>query len=81
MVDMIKHGGYVMTKELTAICTLRAPKVAEMLDVSPTTVKRWARENPSFPKPFKLSENVTVWDYKEVADWLTAQKSTTFAQA
>jgi len=68
-----------MAKELTTNCTLRAPKVAEMLDVSPATVKRWARENPSFPKPFKLSENVTVWDSSEIADWLKAQKAATVA--
>lgn len=33
------------------------------LPVSPATIWRWSREEKSdFPKPFKLSASVTVWD-------------------
>ena len=35
-----------------------------LLPVSPTTVWRWVREG-RFPKPFKLSPSVTVWDVEE----------------
>ena len=35
------------------------------LPVSPATVWRWVREG-SFPKPFKLSASVTVWDLAQV---------------
>lgn len=31
------------------------------LPVSPATIWRWVREG-QFPKPFKLSESITVWD-------------------
>lgn len=32
-----------------------------MLPVSPATIWRWVREG-KFPKPYKLSDSVTVWD-------------------
>ena len=35
------------------------------LPVSPATVWRWVREG-QFPKPFKLSNRVTVWNLAEV---------------
>jgi predicted DNA-binding transcriptional regulator AlpA len=36
-----------------------------ILPVSPSTIWRWIRAG-EFPKPFKLSESVTVWDLAEV---------------
>lgn len=39
------------------------------LPVSPTTVWRWVREG-RFPKPFKLSDRVTVWDADEVESFI-----------
>lgn len=38
---------------------------AGKLPVSPATVWRWVREG-QFPKPFKLSNRVTVWNLAEV---------------
>jgi predicted DNA-binding transcriptional regulator AlpA len=35
------------------------------LPVSPATIWRWVREG-KFPKPFKLSESITVWDLAQV---------------
>lgn len=32
-----------------------------LLPVSPATIWRWVREG-KFPKPFKLSDSVTVWN-------------------
>lgn len=44
-----------------------------LLPVSAPTIWRWCREG-RFPKPFKLSERVTVWDADEVDSWLTQQR-------
>jgi prophage regulatory protein len=42
------------------------------LPISPTTVWRWVREG-RFPKPFKLSDRVTVWDADEVECFIQRQ--------
>jgi prophage regulatory protein len=50
------------------------------LPVSPATVWRWVREGKSdFPKPFKLSESVTVWDLASVEAFI-AQRAGGAAQ-
>lgn len=57
---------------------LRAKQVAEKLGVSIPLI--WAKCNPdnsrydaSFPKPFKIAKNVTVWLESSIDAWLAAQ--------
>lgn len=57
---------------------LRAKQVAEKLGVSIPFV--WAKCNPdnsrydaSFPKPFKIACNVTVWLESSIDAWLATQ--------
>ena len=55
--------------------TLRVKAVADKVDVSVTTVWEWARDpEKKFPKPFKLSPTVTVWDEDDIDKWLEARK-------
>ncbi|RPD90493.1 AlpA family phage regulatory protein [Neisseria weixii] len=61
---------------------LRAKQVAEKLGVSIPFV--WAKCNPdntrydaSFPKPFKIAKNVTVWLESSIDRWLAAQAAET----
>ncbi|MES2151467.1 MAG: AlpA family phage regulatory protein [Pseudomonadota bacterium] len=42
------------------------------LPVSPATVWRWVREG-RFPKPFKLSDRVTVWNISDVDAFVARQ--------
>lgn len=42
------------------------------LPVSPATIWRWVREG-RFPAPFKLGNNVTVWDEDVIDQFLAAQ--------
>lgn len=49
-----------------------------LLPVSPSTIWRWVRED-KFPKPFKLSESVTVWD-AAVVEAFIAQRAGGAAQ-
>lgn len=42
------------------------------LPVSPATVWRWVREG-RFPKPFKLSDRVTVWNVSDVEAFVARQ--------
>jgi predicted DNA-binding transcriptional regulator AlpA len=52
---------------------IRVTKLAPELDVSVPTVWRWAKENPLFPKPVRLSARVTAWKVSEVQAWLDAK--------
>jgi prophage regulatory protein len=37
------------------------------------TIRRWVRENPSFPKPIKLSAGCARWKLSEIEAWEKAQ--------
>ena len=44
-----------------------------LLPVSPATIWRFVKDG-TFPQPFKLGENCTVWDASEVDAWLVSRK-------
>lgn len=48
------------------------PAKPGLLPVSPATVWRWVREG-RFPKPFKLSDHVTVWNVADVDAFVARQ--------
>ena len=71
-----------MTTEKYTDRALRAKQVAEKLGVSTPFV--WAKCNPdntrydaTFPKPFKIACNVTVWLESNIDAWLAAQAAKT----
>lgn len=45
------------------------------LPVSPATIWRWVKQG-TFPAPFKLAKQTTVWDTDEVQAWLDTQRGT-----
>ncbi len=45
---------------------LRVNEVAKFLSVSRATIYRWIHSNSNFPKPIKLGERSTVFDFDEV---------------
>jgi predicted DNA-binding transcriptional regulator AlpA len=54
---------------------IRLPRVCDHVCGSPATVWRWSKDDPSFPKPFRLSKGVTVWDEGEILAWIEAKKA------
>ena len=52
-------------------------QVAERLAVSAPTVWRYARVDPSFPKPIKLSPGCSRWRADEVENWLATRDRAT----
>jgi predicted DNA-binding transcriptional regulator AlpA len=52
---------------------LRASKVAEKLGVSVPSVWRLAKTT-QFPKGFKISEGITVWDEQELDGYISSLK-------
>jgi len=64
-----------MTQKMLRISDIASTKnKSGKLPVSPSTIWRWVREN-RFPKPFKLSDSVTVWDADLVDAFITQQAS------
>lgn len=51
----------------------RPKAAADLLGIGTSTIWRWVRERPSFPKPRKLSSRCTVFDVAELVAWRDAQ--------
>jgi len=49
-------------------------QVAAYLTVTPPTVWRYVRVDPTFPRPIKLSPGCTRWCADEVESWFDARK-------
>lgn len=52
----------------------KKPDAPAPVPVSPVTIWRWIAAG-KFPKPIKLSENVTAWKAEEVRAWLDQQSA------
>lgn len=51
----------------------RLPQVREIAGgVAPSTIWGWVKKG-TFPKPYKLSENCSAWDSREVEAWAQAR--------
>lgn len=53
---------------------LRINGVCELISCSPATIWRWVKNDPDFPKSFKLSPSLTVWDEAELLGWIDQKK-------
>lgn len=60
---------------------IRLPEVCRLTGASRASVWRRVHDDPNFPKPFKLSAGITVWDESDVFGWLAAKKSAPRAEA
>jgi len=49
------------------------PSRQGLLPVSPASIWRWIKAG-TFPKPYKLGQNCTVWDAHDIHQWLEAQR-------
>lgn len=52
--------------------TLRVASVAQKLDLGVSTVWKLLKQDPTFPRPFRMSDAVgaTVWVEHEIDAWL-----------
>jgi predicted DNA-binding transcriptional regulator AlpA len=55
---------------------IRLPIVCDLTGSSPATVWRRLHTDADFPKPFKLSAGITVWDEAEILSWIAAKRGT-----
>ena len=49
-------------------------EVARILNISPSSVTRWSKEKPDFPKPFLFGSNKVVWDLREILRYINKRK-------
>ena len=52
---------------------LRVRDVAELLSLGVSTVWHKKKKDPSFPRPHKISERITVWQLSEILDWINVK--------
>jgi predicted DNA-binding transcriptional regulator AlpA len=58
---------------------IRLPEVCRLTAMSRATVWRLARHDSSFPKPFKLTDNITCWAEDEILGWIACRKTNSAA--
>ena len=49
-------------------------EVARIINKSASTITRWSKEIPDFPKPFLLGPNTVVWDRIEIENYINDRK-------
>lgn len=53
---------------------LRLPEVLDIVGISRTSLYRLLNSDPTFPRPYKLSPGITVWDAEDVHNYLSLKK-------
>ena len=51
-------------------------EVARIFNKSNSTITRWSKEIPDFPKPFLLGPNTVMWDRIEIENYINERKKT-----
>lgn len=54
---------------------LSVQDVGKMVGVSRSTVLRWAKERPEFPKSVRFGLNTARWKASEIAEWIDNAQS------
>ncbi len=53
---------------------LRVNDVAAFLAVNRSTIYRWIKSNPNFPRPIQLGERSTVFDLDELKEFVSSKR-------
>jgi prophage regulatory protein len=80
MSTLLLIGGVInlrIVNEPTTGCCLRVQAVAKKLGVAVSTVWNWTKERETFPKPFPMGQNVTVWFESDLDAFIAAQAAPT----
>ena len=62
-------------KQAAGTRAVRLPRVCDLTGVSRASIWRWVKSDPTFPRPFHLSEAITCWDEAEVQQWIASKKA------
>jgi prophage regulatory protein len=64
-----------ITEQKQVSRAIRLPEVCHVTGASRATIWRWANDDQSFPKPYRLSPAITVWDEDEILQWIALKKA------
>jgi predicted DNA-binding transcriptional regulator AlpA len=53
---------------------IRSKDVAKLLSCVRSTVYRYLRLDPTFPRPMKVGLRMTLWDEEEIIQWLRSKR-------
>ena len=65
----------IQSPPLSQTRAIRLAEVVQLTGASRPTIWRWSKDDPTFPKPFKLSEAITCWDVSEICQWIERKKA------
>ena len=71
------HNGENMQRLIRLSQLASTPTRQGLLPVSPTTIWRWSKTDPNFPKPIKIGKGITAWRLNEIDSWLNDFHSST----
>lgn len=57
---------------------IRVKPLSKLTGVSVASIWEWAKNDPAFPKPVKLSANCTAWRMEEVKAWMDSRERVQF---
>ena len=63
-----------MNQNISSSKCLREKELLTVIPFSKSTLWRNV-QNGTFPKPIKLSEKVTVWEWADIESWLSTKRS------
>ena len=63
-----------LANPVTRSRAIRLPEVVRITGMSRASVWRRVNDDTSFPKPFKISSQITVWNEAAVFDWLALKQ-------
>ncbi len=52
----------------------RPAKAAAILGISKSTLDRWSKTNPNFPRKIKIGQRAVGYDHAELMDFINRQK-------
>ena len=67
----IINSGFINLNKGNIMYLLTDAQVAKLFSVSKSTIWRYVRTKPNFPKPRKISPGVTRWHSDEIENWIT----------
>lgn len=54
---------------------IKSRELEQLTSMSYPTILRFVQEDPTFPRPIKISDGMTRWSENEVQEWLNKVKA------
>ena len=64
-----------MPSELLPARAIRVARVCDLTGLSRASVWRFARDDPEFPKPFRISDATTAWHEPDILTWVETKRA------